>query len=127
MQNLRGKQSALWGFENSQWERGVYAPVAPRPHYSPLRSNGIFWASHKREFWSRKYPLRTCLHQKDRTLIKRVLLLRVFYPSLQQNLLSLFDSRHQALVEAFQNVDHVVLKWKHRIVFISSLCQALRK
>ena len=83
MQNLRGKQSALWGFENSQWERGVYAPVAPRPHYSPLRSHGIF----------RKYPLRTCLHQKDRNLIKRVQLFRVFYPSLLQNLLPLFDSQ----------------------------------
>ena len=114
MQNLLGKQSAL----SSQWERGVYAPVAPRPHYSPLRNNGIFLASHKREFWSRKYPLRTCLHQKDRTLIKRVHL-RFFYPSLLQNLLPLFDSRHQALVEAFQNVDYMVLKRKHRIVFIT--------
>ena len=93
------------GFVSRQWERGVYAPVAPRPHYSPLRNNGIFLASHKREFWSRKYPLRTCLHQKDRTLIKRVHLLRVFYPSLLQNLLSLFDRQsNQALVEAFQNV-----------------------
>ena len=107
------------GFESSQWERGACAPVAPLPHYSPLRSHGIFLASHKREFWSRKYPLRTCLHQKDRTLIKRVHLLRVFHPSLLQNLLPLFDSRHQALVEAFQNVDYMVLKWKHRIVFIT--------
>ena len=57
----------------------MYAPVAPLPHYSPLRSNAIFLASHKREFWSRKYPLRTCLHQKDRTLIKRVHLLRVLF------------------------------------------------
>ena len=71
-QNLRGKQSELWGFENSQREGGAYAPVAPLPHYSPLRSHGIFLASHVREFWSRKYPLRTCLHQKDRNIIKRV-------------------------------------------------------
>ena len=63
MQNLRGKQRALWGFENSQWERSVYAPVAPVPHYSPLRSHGIFLASHKREFWSRKYLLRTCIRK----------------------------------------------------------------
>ena len=55
----------------------------------------------------------TYLHQKDRNLIKRLHLLRFFYPSLLQNLLSLFDSRHQVLVEAFQNVDYVVLKWKH--------------
>ena len=34
----------------------------------------------------------TYLHQKDRTLIKRVHLLRFFYLSLLQNLLSLFDS-----------------------------------
>ena len=47
----------------------------------------------------------TCLHQQDRTLIKRVHLLRVFYPSLLQNLLSLLDRQsNQALVEAFQNV-----------------------
>ena len=56
------------------------------------------------------------MHQKDRTLIKRVHLLRFLYPSLLQNLLSLFDRQsHQALVEAFQNVDYryMVLKWKH--------------
>ena len=44
MQNLRGNQSALWGFENSQWEGG--APVAPLPHYSPLQSHAamvFFW------------------------------------------------------------------------------------
>ena len=63
MQNLRGKQRTLWGFENSQWERSVYAPVAPVPHYSPLRSHGIFLVSHKREFWSRKYLLRTCIRK----------------------------------------------------------------
>ena len=56
----------------------------------------------------------TYMHQKDRTLIKRVHLLRFLYPSLLQNLLSLFDRQsHQALVEAFQNVDYMVLKWKH--------------
>ena len=46
MQNLRGNQSALWGFENSQWEGGACAPVAPLPHYSPLQSHaamGFFW------------------------------------------------------------------------------------
>ena len=64
------------GFENSQWEGGECAPVTPLPHYSPLRSHGIFLASHIREFWSRKYPLRACLHQKDRTL---VYLLRVLF------------------------------------------------
>ena len=34
------------GFENSQWEGGACAPVAPLPHYSPLRSlaaMGFFW------------------------------------------------------------------------------------
>ena len=36
----------------------------------------FFFASHIREFWSRKYPLRACLHQKDRTL---VYLLRVLF------------------------------------------------
>ena len=62
----------------------------------------------------------TYMHQKDRTLIKRVHLLRFLYPSLLQNLLSLFDRQsHQALVEAFQNVDYMVLKWKHWIVFIT--------
>ena len=35
----------------------------------------------------------TYLHQKDSTLIKRVHLLRVFYPSLLQNLPPLFDSQ----------------------------------
>ena len=56
----------------------------------------------------------TYLHQKDRTLIKRVHLLRLFDPSLLQSLLSLFDRQsHQALVEAFQNVDLAVLKCKH--------------
>ena len=57
--------------------------------------------------------------RKTAILIKRVHLLRVFYPSLLQTLLPLFDSWHQALVEAFQNVDYMVLKWKHRIVFIT--------
>ena len=51
------------GFENSQWEGGACTPVAPLPHYSPLRSHGIFLASHKREFWSRKYLLRTCIRK----------------------------------------------------------------
>ena len=34
------------GFEISQWEGGACAPVAPLPHYSPLRSHaamGFFW------------------------------------------------------------------------------------
>ena len=34
------------GFENSQWEGGACAPVAPLPHYSSLRSlaaMGFFW------------------------------------------------------------------------------------
>ena len=54
------------------------------------------------------------LTSERRTLIKRVHLLRFLYPSLLQNLLSLFDRQsHQALVEAFQNVDYVVLKCIH--------------
>ena len=67
------------GFENSQWEGGECTPVTPLPHYSPLRSQGIFLAAHRRQYWSQKYPLRTCLHQKDRTLIERVHLLRVLF------------------------------------------------
>ena len=67
------------GFENSQWEGGECTPVTPLPHYSPLRSQGIFLAAHRREYWSQKYPLRTCLHQKNRTLIERVHLLRVLF------------------------------------------------
>ena len=78
MQNLRATRVHYGGFENSQWEGGACTPAAPFPHYSPLRSHGIFLASHIREFWSRKFSLRTCLHQKDRNLIKRVHLLRVF-------------------------------------------------
>ena len=45
------------GFESSQWEGGACAPVAPLPHYSPLRSHaamGFFLAAHRRELWSRK-------------------------------------------------------------------------
>ena len=87
----------------------MYAPVAPRPHYSPLRNNGIFLASHKREFWSRKYPLRTCLHQKDRNLIKRVLLLRVFFILLfckicflQQSALSVSRSLSKCRLHGFK-------------------------
>ena len=117
MQNCAVNRVHYGGFEISQREEGACAPVAPLPHYSPLRSHaamGFFLAAYRRELWSRKYLLRTCLHQKDRTLIKRVHLLRFLYPSLLQNLLSLFDRQsNQALVEAFQNVDYVVLKWKH--------------
>ena len=66
MQNLRGNQSALWGFENSQWEGGACAPVAPLPHYSPLQSHaamGFFLAAYSRELWSRKYLLRACIRK----------------------------------------------------------------
>ena len=40
------------GFENSQWKGGACTSVAPLPHYSPLRSHGIFLAAHRREYWS---------------------------------------------------------------------------
>ena len=90
------------GFENSQWEGGACTPVAPLPHYSPLRSHGIFLASHKREFWSRKYPLRVCI-SKTALWLKGFISFEFFIPL--QNLLSLFDRQsNQALVEAFQNV-----------------------
>ena len=84
MQNLRGNQSALWGFENSQWEGGACAPVVPLPW-------DFFGRVQSRALESKIPP--TYLHQKDSTLIKRVHLLRVFYPSLLQNLLPLFDSQ----------------------------------
>ena len=110
------------GFEISQWEGGACAPVTPLPYYSPLRSHaamGFFFGCLQTRALESKIPP-TYMHQKDRNLNKRVHLLRVFYPSLQQNLLSLFDRQlHQALVKAFQNVDYMVLKWKHRIVFIT--------
>ena len=96
MQNLRGKQSELWGFENSQREGGARAPVAPLPHYSPLRSHGIFLASHVREFWSRKYPLRTCLHQKNRNMIKRVHLRVVLSFSSAKSAFSIWQSTPSA-------------------------------
>ena len=69
MQNLRGNQSALWGFENSQWEGGACAPVAPLPW-------DFFGRVQSRALESKIPP--TYLHQKDSTLIKRVHLLRVF-------------------------------------------------
>ena len=49
------------GFENSHWEGGAWAPVAP--HYSPLRSHGIFLAANRRKLRSRKYLLRTCIRK----------------------------------------------------------------
>ena len=87
------------------------------PYYSPLRSHGIFLAAHRREFWSRKY-LPTCLHQKDRTQIKRVHLLRVLFILLFCKICSLFDSHTKHLSKQFQNEDYVGLKGKHLIVFL---------
>ena len=37
-------------FENSQWEGSACASFAPLRHYTPLRSHGIFLASHRREY-----------------------------------------------------------------------------
>ena len=59
------------GFENSQWEGGACAPVAPLPIGSCSSSfsstepccHGIFLAAYRREFWSRKYLLRTCIRK----------------------------------------------------------------
>ena len=44
----------------------------------------------------------TYVRQKDRTLIKRVHLLRFFYLSLLQNLLSLFDSHTKRYSKPFK-------------------------
>ena len=51
------------GFESSQWEGGACAPVAPLPHYSPLRSHGIFLAAYRWQLWSRKYLLHACIRK----------------------------------------------------------------
>ena len=122
------------GFESSQWEGGACAPVAPVPHYSPLRSNGIFLASHKREFWSRKYPLRTCLHQKDRNLIKRVHLLRFFLsfssaksaPSIWQSALSVSRSLSKCRLHGFKmetlNSVHYLTNFRSSLLVTSRIC-----
>ena len=114
------------GFKNSQWEGGVYAPVAPLPHYSPLRSHGIFLASHIREFWSRKYPLRACLHQKDCTLVYPISFQCFLSFSSAKSAFSVWQS-NQALVEAFQNVDHVVLNLKtlNRVHYLTNFRSTL--
>ena len=105
------------GFENSQWEGGACAPVTPLPHYSPLWSHGIFLAAHRREYWSRKYPLRAYM-RKTALWLKGYISFACFFSfSSAKSTFSIWQS-NQALVEAFQNVDYMVLKWKHRIVFI---------
>ena len=122
MQNLRGKQSALWRIrKKSVGRRCVRTRCASSSLFSSTEPccHGIFFGrAQTRALESKITP--TYMYQKDRTLIKRVHLPRFLYPSLLQNLLSLFDRQsHQALVEAFQNVDYMVLKWKHWIVFIT--------
>ena len=66
MQNLRGKQSALWGIrKKSVGRRCVRTRCTSSSLFSSTEPccHGIFLAAYRRELWSRKYLLRTYIRK----------------------------------------------------------------